>query len=181
MLVFLADIDYNESYTMSEKSLGIQISETRKRLGFTQAELADKCYLNIRTVQRIEAGKVSPRMYTIRIINEALGTEFKSTGVNVNSEEQFRNYRTVFKRRKKIRIITAISALVLLIVVVLLSFPDGVLFGLPKRVWAPFIYLIMFGHIIGIALTWRCPGCNGILGDVFNTRFCPKCGLKFYD
>jgi DNA-binding XRE family transcriptional regulator len=34
----------------------------------------DKCNINVRTIQRIEAGEVNPRSYTIRNILEALGT-----------------------------------------------------------------------------------------------------------
>jgi len=160
---------------------GKQISEARKKHGLTQAELADKCRLNIRTIQRIESGDVTPRAYTIRIINEVLGTQVKIDASQDLEDQELAKLREIFKKRKRIRIITALSAIFLMIAIVLLAFPSWELFGMPKRTWAPFFYLIMFAHLLGIGLTWRCPGCNGLLGDVFNTRFCPKCGLKFYN
>ena len=59
-----------------DKHIGDKIKEARKNFGFTQAQLAEKCRLDIRTIQRIEAGIVMPRYYTITLINEALGTAF---------------------------------------------------------------------------------------------------------
>jgi len=80
-----------------------------------------------------------------------------------------------------VRIVTAFSAIFLMLAVVVIAFPSWKLFGLPKLTWAPFFYLIMFAHIIAIGFYWRCPACNGLLGDLFNTKYCSKCGLKFYD
>lgn len=166
---------------MDEKYIGQLIKESRNSLGLTQAQLADKCRLSIRTIQRIESGTVSPRFYTINLINEALGTRFK-VSKDVEEEKQLLNkHREVFRRRKTYRIITFSSALVLMLAIVILAFPTWELFGMSKMVWAPFFYLIMFAHLIGIGIMWRCPSCNGLLGDVFNTRFCSKCGLQFYD
>ncbi len=86
-----------------------------------------------------------------------------------------------FIKRRRIRIWIMVTALVLMILVPLLAFPSWELFGMPKLIWAPFFYLIMFALIIGIGVFWRCPSCNGLLGDVFNTKYCPKCGHKFID
>ena len=94
-------------------------------------------------------------------------------------EERLDEYRKQYERRKRFRLITFGTAIFLMIAVALLGFPTWEIFGLPKHVWAPYFYLLMFAHIIGIALTWRCPGCNSLLGDVFNTRFCSNCGLRF--
>ncbi len=49
--------------------------ELRKQHGLTQEELAEKCAVNIRSIQRIEAGDVNPRAYTRRILAAALGIE----------------------------------------------------------------------------------------------------------
>lgn len=61
---------------MVKKHIGEKIKEARKNAAFTQAQLAEKCRLDIRTIQRIESGIVMPRYYTIALINEALGTTF---------------------------------------------------------------------------------------------------------
>jgi transcriptional regulator with XRE-family HTH domain len=60
---------------MNQPLLGTRIAELRNQKGITQKELADACQIDIRTIQRIEAGKVLPRMYTIRLLAVALGTE----------------------------------------------------------------------------------------------------------
>lgn len=62
-------------YTMKQPELGKRILELRKSKGFTQEELVDKCNINVRTIQRIEAGEVSPRNFTIKTILEVLGVD----------------------------------------------------------------------------------------------------------
>ena len=96
------------------------------------------------------------------------------------SEEQVKKYREEFKKRRSQRITIFVVALVFLILVGLFIMPLMDMLGVPRFVWAPFFYLFMFGILIAIALVWRCPVCNGLLGDVFNTKYCSKCGFKFY-
>src|SRR5689334_6895520 len=60
---------------MTQPLLGTLIAELRNQKGITQKELADACNIDIRTIQRIETGKVLPRMYTIRLLAAALGTD----------------------------------------------------------------------------------------------------------
>ena len=70
---------------MKQPELGIKIAELRKTKGLTQEEVVDKCNISVRTLQRIEAGEVSPRAYTIKTIigvldydfNEIYGTDKK--------------------------------------------------------------------------------------------------------
>lgn len=57
---------------VKQPELGKKVSELRKAKGLTQEELVEKCNLNVRTVQRIEAGEVTPRSYTIKALFEAL-------------------------------------------------------------------------------------------------------------
>jgi transcriptional regulator with XRE-family HTH domain len=57
---------------MNQPELGKKIVELRKSKGLTQDELVEKCNLNIRTLQRIEYGEVTPRNYTLKIILSAL-------------------------------------------------------------------------------------------------------------
>lgn len=65
-------------HTMKQPELGLKISELRKERGLTQEELVEKCNLNVRTIQRIEAGEVTPRSYTIKSILEVLGYDFNT-------------------------------------------------------------------------------------------------------
>jgi transcriptional regulator with XRE-family HTH domain len=57
---------------MKQPDLGKKIAELRKAKSLTQEELVEKCNLNVRTLQRIEAGVVTPRSYTIKAIFAAL-------------------------------------------------------------------------------------------------------------
>jgi len=62
-------------FTMKQPELGRKILELRKAKGLTQEELVSKCNINVRTIQRIEAGEVTPRSYTVKTILEALEYE----------------------------------------------------------------------------------------------------------
>jgi rubrerythrin len=81
------------------------------------------------------------------------------------TEEQERHFRQEFQKRKKRRI----------------TYPNFVLFGMPKHVWGPIFTLVILGLIIFIIVDWRCPVCKGLMGEVFQTKFCPKCGFKLMD
>lgn len=63
---------------MKQPELGKKISELRKAKGMTQEELVEKCNLNVRTVQRIEAGEVTPRSFTVKALFDALGYQWES-------------------------------------------------------------------------------------------------------
>lgn len=57
---------------MEQPELGKKILELRKANGLTQEELVARCNINVRTIQRIEAGEVTPRSHTVRSIFAAL-------------------------------------------------------------------------------------------------------------
>lgn len=61
---------------MEHLDFGKKLIEVRKQKGLTQAEVAEKCNVTIRTIQRIESGTVTPRSSTIKIISEALEFDF---------------------------------------------------------------------------------------------------------
>lgn len=62
---------------MKQPELGKKISELRKAKGLTQEELVEKCNLNVRTIQRIESGEVTPRSYTVKALFEALDYQWE--------------------------------------------------------------------------------------------------------
>ncbi|PKA83078.1 helix-turn-helix protein [Ulvibacter sp. MAR_2010_11] len=62
---------------MRQPELGKKITELRKIKGLTQEELVAQCNINVRTIQRIEAGEVTPRSYTVRTIFEVLGYDLE--------------------------------------------------------------------------------------------------------
>lgn len=67
----------NKTKMMKQPELGKKITEFRNECGLTQEQLAEKANINIRTIQRIEAGEVMPRLSTLKIIMESLGKDFE--------------------------------------------------------------------------------------------------------
>lgn len=70
---------------MNQPELGRKIAELRKAKGFTQEELVEKCKLNVRTLQRIESGEVTPRSYTLKIIFATLDYQIQDSYENTAS------------------------------------------------------------------------------------------------
>lgn len=56
--------------------IGNYIKEKRLQKGMTQEELAMKCDITTRTIQRIESGDVDPRSYTLQAIATALEVDY---------------------------------------------------------------------------------------------------------
>lgn len=63
---------------MQQPELGKRLIALRKERTLTQEELAEKSHVSVRTIQRIEAGEVLPRMSTVKILLEALGAHYES-------------------------------------------------------------------------------------------------------
>ena len=61
---------------MKQPDLGLKVNELRQQKGFTQEQLAEKCEVSARTVQRIESGEVDPRLYTLQCLSQALDFDF---------------------------------------------------------------------------------------------------------
>ncbi|WP_394750309.1 helix-turn-helix domain-containing protein [Spongiimicrobium salis] len=57
---------------MKQPELGQKILALRQQKGLTQEELVAQCNISVRTIQRIEAGEVIPRSYTVKSILNAL-------------------------------------------------------------------------------------------------------------
>jgi transcriptional regulator with XRE-family HTH domain len=76
---------------MKQPELGIKIAEGRIKKNITQKELAELCNIDIRTIQRIEAGEVVPRMYTLKLISAALGLLPGSLNGSAETNQQLYN------------------------------------------------------------------------------------------
>ena len=57
---------------MDKTAIAKKIIHFRKLRGITQEALSEVTGLNVRTIQRIEAGEVDPRLYTLKSIADAL-------------------------------------------------------------------------------------------------------------
>jgi len=61
---------------MNQPGLGLKVSELRQQKSLTQEQLAERCEVSPRTIQRIESGEVDPRAYTLHCLGEALEFDF---------------------------------------------------------------------------------------------------------
>jgi transcriptional regulator with XRE-family HTH domain len=80
---------------MKQPDLGKKISELRLAKGLTQGELAEKCNLSLRTIQRIESAEVTPRSYTVKLIFTNLDYEI----YNSFGKLSYRLDRTAYRLR----------------------------------------------------------------------------------
>jgi len=62
---------------MNQPDLGLKVSELRQLKNLTQEQLAEKCEVSTRTIQRIESGEVDPRAFTLQRLGEALNFDFE--------------------------------------------------------------------------------------------------------
>ena len=67
-----------KNFAMQQPELGRRLTALRKEKGLTQEDLVEKSHVSVRTIQRIEAGEVLPRMITVKILLEALGVSYES-------------------------------------------------------------------------------------------------------
>ena len=82
---------------MKQPELGKKISELRKEKGLTQDELVDKCNISVRTLQRIEAGEVTPRSFTVKTILAALDYDLsKISDIEEKNEQKFFEWLKAF-------------------------------------------------------------------------------------
>lgn len=101
-------MEFKNQHIMKQPELGQKILSLRKQKGLTQEELVEQCNINVRTIQRIEAGDVSPRSYTIKAILDVLGVNFEEVFdkpytpskfdsiLGINSEKLSSQLRTAF-------------------------------------------------------------------------------------
>jgi len=71
---------------MNQPQLGLKVAELRQQKSMTQEQLADRCEVSARTIQRIESGEVDPRAYTLHCLGEVLEFNF---GEENTSNENF--------------------------------------------------------------------------------------------
>ncbi len=62
---------------MRQPELGLKINEIRNQRGITQKELSESCQVDIRTIQRIESGDVTPRISTLKLIANGLSCDMR--------------------------------------------------------------------------------------------------------
>jgi len=61
---------------MNQPDLGLKVTELRQQKGLSQEQLAERCEVSPRTIQRIESGEVDPRTYTLHCLSTVLEFDF---------------------------------------------------------------------------------------------------------
>jgi uncharacterized Tic20 family protein/DNA-binding Xre family transcriptional regulator len=61
---------------MRQPDLGLKVTELRQQKALTQEQLAEKCEISPRTIQRIESGEVDPRAFTLQCLSATLDFDF---------------------------------------------------------------------------------------------------------
>ncbi|MGB3151996.1 MAG: helix-turn-helix transcriptional regulator [Maribacter sp.] len=109
---------------MKQPLLGIKITELRKQKGFTQEELVELCNINVRTLQRIENGEVSPRSYTIKTILSALDQDYEELYEKGTEASQILNLESSKEASSVYKLLT--FAWISGIIYFLLGVPEGI-------------------------------------------------------
>ena len=86
---------------MKQPELGSYIAKLRIQNKLTQKDLATLIKVDIRTIQRIEAGEATPRIYTIKLLSEVLGN-------NINVDHHLSNTNETFVQQVRCSFILGI-------------------------------------------------------------------------
>lgn len=73
--------------TLKQPELGQTILQLRTAKQLTQEELVEQCNINVRTLQRIEAGEVTPRDFTIKTILDVLDYKVEEIEKSIQNKE----------------------------------------------------------------------------------------------
>jgi transcriptional regulator with XRE-family HTH domain len=127
---------------MQQPELGRQLTALRKEKNLTQEELVEKSHVSVRTIQRIEAGEVLPRMSTVKILLVALGQnpeQFLTKSISTmetktNSTASIRNI-----------VLTAVIAGAIYLVAEVILIAMNIAWFTGGRDWAPWMNLIYAG------------------------------------
>jgi len=125
---------------MKQPELGGYIAHLRKEQGLTQEELVELCNINVRTIQRIEAGDVTPRNYTIKNILRALGSSFEDL---INERPQYKTTDQVTKSTplySKHALIIGVIGIIYILISIPFAYVEVSAAVGGMRLWSPFFY-----------------------------------------
>lgn len=136
---------------MQQPELGQRLSFLRKEKHMTQEELAIASRVSARTIQRIEAGEVLPRMSTVKILLEALGKDPElfssptSTIMNTSAKPATPG--------RNVLLIAVFAGAIYLAVEIILSVLD-VLWLTQSGEWAPWLNLMYISLTIVMMIAY---------------------------
>ena len=143
---------------MEQPELGNKITALRKQKGFTQEELVERCNINVRTLQRIESGEVSPRSYTIKTILSALDHDFEELYGEENTTAKDSIILGSETEAKSVRFLLALAAISGILYLLIGPFEafsdyyrfgeDDMIFGIGGHVFIKIVAYLSYGLFI---------------------------------
>ncbi|MBX2962500.1 MAG: helix-turn-helix transcriptional regulator [Cyclobacteriaceae bacterium] len=127
---------------MQQPELGRRLIALRKERNLTQEELVEKSHVSVRTIQRIEAGEVLPRMSTVKILLEALGESYetfltKPTNMETRTEQMEHSGRGI--------LLTAVIAGAIYLAVEISLGALDIAWLTKERDWEPWLNTVYIG------------------------------------
>jgi transcriptional regulator with XRE-family HTH domain len=127
---------------MQQPELGRRLTALRKERNLTQEELVEKSHVSVRTIQRIEAGEVLPRMSTVKILLEALGESYetfltKPTNMETRTEQLEHSGRGI--------LLTAVIAGAIYLAVEISLGAFDIAWLTKERDWEPWLNMVYIG------------------------------------
>ncbi|MBX2970944.1 MAG: helix-turn-helix transcriptional regulator [Cyclobacteriaceae bacterium] len=127
---------------MQQPELGRRLTALRKERNLTQEELVEKSHVSVRTIQRIEAGEVLPRMSTVKILLEALGESYetfltKPTNMETRTEQLEHSGRGI--------LLTAVIAGAIYLAVEISLGALDIAWLTKERDWEPWLNMVYIG------------------------------------
>lgn len=107
---------------MQQPDLGKRLTALRKEKNLTQEELVEKSHVSVRTIQRIEAGEVLPRMSTVKILLAALGHDYESFSTKPTNIMETKT--PTFSHNRNTLLISVIAGAIYLVLEIILSAMD---------------------------------------------------------
>ncbi len=159
-----------------------KVSQLRKQQGWTQEYLADVCQINIRTIQRLEAGE-DTSLETLRLVSQALNVQVADlfeTIENVERKDKIMELNTVQvdqlrKRKSEKHVIYDLSRLLFVFAMFgILYFISELSDNTSLFVFACTVWGIAWPVALGLFNLWR----NFILEPRWDLKYPMTAGFK---
>jgi transcriptional regulator with XRE-family HTH domain len=136
---------------MQQPELGRRLTALRKEKNFTQEDLVAKSHVSVRTIQRIEAGEVLPRLSTVRILFEALGVKYESISTKPNQVMETQK-RILPNANRNAVLVAALAGAIYLVTSVILGVMD-IAWLADSDLWASWMDTIYIGLTIVLVIS----------------------------
>ena len=96
----------------------------------------------------------------------------------MSPEDRTQNVGEIVRRRKRLVILSSIPFFALAALALISRIASGRFLGIPFSIAGPVAFVAFLVTFVAHAIIWRCPACEGYLGLLGSSKFCPKCGTR---